>query len=141
MGVARGCRLTEVLMVPGVMKPNGNRGNSPAISLPGKFLLTDSGAAYCEKKGIPAAELVTQTGRKAVGFIWKSYRASFLQKLVWNKLVGSIEIDILDFHRQRWDIIDITKLVISGSNSSADFSALIVLTESSVVAPFIYALF
>lgn len=87
---------------------------NPTISLEGKYLLTDEGVRYCSRNRIPLRDLPTLGGKIGTGFVWKQFNAPFVQKLIANRLLGSIDIDRPELLSKRPEIIDTTKLLVYG---------------------------
>ncbi len=86
----------------------------PTIGLPSKFLLTDEGLLYFSKRNIPVRDLITSEGRRKSGFHWQNFKATLVQKMVVNRLLGMIDIDRTEFLTKRDEVIDVTKLLVYG---------------------------
>lgn len=87
---------------------------NPTIALEGKYLLTEEGVRYCSRNRIPLRDLPTHAGKIGTGFVWKQFNAPFVQKLIANRLLGSIDIDRPELLSKRPEIIDTTKLLVYG---------------------------
>jgi hypothetical protein len=87
---------------------------SPTIVLEGKYLLTEEGVRYCSRNRIPLRDVTTRSGKIGTGFVWKQFNASFVQKLIANRLLGSIDVERPELLSKRPQLFDTTKLLIYG---------------------------
>jgi hypothetical protein len=82
--------------------------------LEGSYLLTPSGVDYCIQKRIPLRDLRTWTGLRGTGFRWKTFRPVFVQRLLTNALLDTIEMERLEFISKRRELILMTTYVVYG---------------------------
>lgn len=84
------------------------------IELPCKIFLSNEGHSYCKTKGVPIQDLVSQEGRKSVGFNRPSIMAPLVQQLTANNLITRIESQGTEFISRRSAVVDTTKLIVYG---------------------------
>ena len=84
------------------------------FSLEGSYLLMLGGIEYCVRKSIPLRDLRTWTGVRGTGFQWKTFRPVFVQRLVTNALLDTIEMERLEFISKRQELILMAKHVVYG---------------------------